>query len=272
MKTIAARFPVLFALTTTSIAMLCLVWPLWVPGLTLATQIILGRIVICAFAIAMLTYLGWWGEAGFIRLTSWRILVPYLPLLALIILSKVTEVTKLGIRVTDLELIILGVVVYLAGGFMEEAIFRGLVLRTLLPGGLVRAPLLSSLIFASAHFLNLIGGANLNDTILQVIVAFLIGLAFAAPLAVTRNIWPAVFIHALNNIGGYLTLGGFLNTAVTSQNPTLNEAIGAILFPLLLAIYSFWLLRRAGRRMGLRDVTGKQNLAVDRLGGSSIGV
>jgi hypothetical protein len=36
---------------------------------------------------------------------------------------------------------------FAAGGFMEEAIFRGLVLRALLPGGLVRAAVLSSLIF-----------------------------------------------------------------------------------------------------------------------------
>jgi len=248
MKNFAARFPIVFALTTTLIAMLCLVWPFLIPGISLAAQMISGRIAICIFAIAMLTYLGWWREAGFTRPKSWRILLPYLPLLLLVILAKISEVIKFGIRVTDLELIFLGLIVYLVGGFMEEAIFRGLVLRALLPGGLVRAAVLSSLIFACAHLANLITNADLNDTILQVVIAFLMGLAFTAALAVTRNIWPAVFIHALSNFGMYMTVGGFLNTATTSQSPTLEEAIGKILLPLLLAIYSFWLLIRAQRK------------------------
>jgi len=262
MKTFATRYPLPFALTITAIAMLCLIWPLWIPGLSQATQVIFGRAAICLFAIAMLTYLGWWREAGFIRPASWRILVPYLPLLLLVLLSKVTDVSRYGIRVTDIWLILLGLVVYLAGGFMEEAVFRGLVLRSLLPGGLVRAGVLSSLIFAAAHFFNLLNGALLTDTILQVIVAFLMGLAFAAPLAITRNIWPAVFIHALTNFVGYLTVGGFLNTAATSQNPTINEVIGEILFPLLLAIYSFWLLRRTERHIKRRIAAQAQQLVV----------
>jgi membrane protease YdiL (CAAX protease family) len=195
----------------------------------------------------MLTYLGWWREAGFTRPKSWRILLPYLPLLLLVLLAKISDVNKFGIRVTDLKLIFLGLIVYLGGGFMEEAVFRGLVLRILLPGGLVRAAVLSSLIFASAHLANLITNANLNDTILQVVVAFLMGLAFTAPLAVTRNIWPAVFIHSLTNFVMFLAVGGFLNTAATSKSPTLDEAIGEILLPLLLAIYSYWLLIRAQR-------------------------
>jgi hypothetical protein len=55
----------------------------------------------------------------------------------------------------------------------------------------------------------------------------------------------------------YMSVGGFLNTATTSQSPTLEEAIGEILLPLLLAIYSFWLLIRAQRkaRMALPPVT-----------------
>ena len=41
MKTLAARFPFLFAITTAVMAMLCLVWPLWFFGLSHAVQIII---------------------------------------------------------------------------------------------------------------------------------------------------------------------------------------------------------------------------------------
>ena len=155
---------------------------------------------------------------------------------------------------------------------MEEAIFRGLVLRTLLPQGLLRAAVLSSMIFAVVHLLNLAAGANLAGTILQVIVAFLMGLAFVAPLAVTRNIWPLIFIHALSNFGGYLALGGILDTATTSQSPSLGQVINTLIIPSVLAVYSLWLLVRTQRRNRLGQSTVKQYVVVDRLGGSDVGV
>jgi membrane protease YdiL (CAAX protease family) len=244
MSKFAARFPSLFALATTAMAMLCLLWPMWLRVLSQTTQILLGSFTICLFAAAMLTHLGWWREAGFVRPRSWRILLPYVPVLLLVILAKASDVGKFGIRVTDPRLIILGVVVYGFGGLLEEAVFRGLVLRSLLPAGLVRAAIWSSVIFASAHLFNLTVGANLEATILQVIVAFLVGLVFTAPLLVTRNIWPLVVVHALNNLVGYLAVGGFLNTAATSTSPTLGEAISSVLPWLLLASYSLWLVVR----------------------------
>lgn len=272
MKTIAARFPLIFALVTTLVSMLCLTWPLAITGWSEATQAIVGRVCICIFTIYMLTLLNWWGEVGFVRPKSWRILLPYLPLFLLVIVSKISEITSLGIHVSDLNFILVGLFIYVAGGFMEEAVFRGLVLRTLLPMGLVRAAVLSSMIFAIVHLLNLAGGANLAGTILQVVVAFLMGLAFVAPLAVTRNIWPLIFIHALNNFGGYLAVGGLLDTATTSQSPSLGQVVNALLIPFILAVYSLWLLFRTQRRMALRDATVEQHVAVDRMEGSNIAV
>jgi membrane protease YdiL (CAAX protease family) len=272
MKTIAARVPFVFALVTTLVAMLCLSWPLAITRWSLITQVIVGRVGICIFAIFMLTILGWWGECGFVRLKSWRILLPYLPLFLLIIVAKISEITSLGIHASDLNFILVGLFVYVAGGFMEEAVFRGLVLRTLLPMGLVRAAILSSMIFAVVHLLNLAVGANLTDTILQVINAFLMGLAFVAPLAVTRNIWPLVFIHALTNFGGYLAVGGILNTATTSQSPSFGQAVNALIIPSVLAVYSLWLLIHTERRGGLRAANGEQHVAVDGVRGSDFSV
>ncbi len=272
MKTIAARVPLLFALVTTLVAMLCLTWPLAITRWSLTTQVIVGRVGICIFAILMLTLLGWWGESGFVRPKSWRILLPYLPLLLLVIVSKISDFNRLGIHVSDLNFILVGLFIYVVGGFMEEAVFRGLVLRTLLPQGLLRAAVLSSMIFAIVHLLNLAAGANLAATILQVIVAFLMGLAFVAPLAVTRNIWPLIFIHALSNFGGYLAAGGILNTAATSQSPSLGQAVSTLIFPLILAIISIWLLVRTQRRNRLGQATVEQYVVVDRLGGTDAGV
>jgi len=266
MKTIAARVPIVFGLVTTLVAMLCLIWPLAITRWSLTTQAIVGRVCICIFTISMLTLLGWWGEAGFVRPKSWRILLPFLPLFLLVIVSKISEFNSLGVHVSDINFILVGIFIYVAGGFMEEAIFRGLVLRTLLPQGLLRAAVLSSMIFAVVHLLNLAAGANIAGTILQVIVAFLMGLAFVAPLAVTRNIWPLIFIHALSNFGGYLALGGILDTATTSPSPSFGQVVNALLIPFVLAVYSIWLLFHTERRMGLKGATREPNVAVDRIG------
>ncbi len=269
MKTIAARVPVLFALVITLVAMLCLSWPLAITSLSIETQAIVGRVGIYLFAIVMLSVLGWWGESGFVRPKSWRILLPYLPLFMLIIVSKISDISSQGIHGDDLNFILTGLFVYVAGGFMEEAVFRGLVLRALLPQGLARAAILSSLIFAVVHLLNLAAGANLAATILQVVVAFLMGMAFVAPLAVTRNIWPLVFIHSLSNFVGYLTVGGILNTATTSQSPSISEAVGALLIPFVLAVYSTWLIFRIEQRNRSKNVPEKQLIAVDRVSNSN---
>ncbi len=248
MKVFATRFPFLFALGTVLAAMLCLVWPTWIPGLSLANQIVLGRVTICLFAIFLLTYLGWWRETGFVRPTSWRILAPYLPLITLLLAVKIFDTLTVGIHIPDLQLVMVGIFVYIAGGFMEEAVFRGLVLRTFLPGGLVRAAFLSALLFALAHLLNLLMGANLNATLLQVALTFLAGVCFSAPLAITRNIWPLVVLHGFGNFMGYLNAGGFLNTAATSKGPTWLDAAGSLLPFALLGIYSVWLLWRTERQ------------------------
>ncbi len=248
MKVFAARFPFLFALGTVLVAMLCLVWPTWIPEFSLASQMVFGRVAICLFAIFLLTHLGWWRETGFVRPAGWRILVPYLPLIILLLAVKIFDTLTVGIHIPDLQMVMLGFFVYIAGGFMEEAVFRGLVLRTFLSGGLVRAAFLSALLFALAHLLNLLMGANLTATLLQVAVAFLAGVCFCAPLAVTRNIWPLVVLHGLSNFVGYLNAGGFLNTATTSKGPTWFDAAGSLLPFALLGIYSIWLLRRTERQ------------------------
>lgn len=91
MKKFAIRFPVLFSVGATLIAMLCLLWPLWISGLTLSAQVILGRITICLFAVVLLTNLNWWEEVGFVQMKSCRTLLPYLPLLLLVTLGKVSS-------------------------------------------------------------------------------------------------------------------------------------------------------------------------------------
>jgi membrane protease YdiL (CAAX protease family) len=102
------------------------------------------------------------------------------------------------------RLVLIGLLACLVG-VTEESLFRGLVLQTLLPKGVLRALLLSSLIFALLHVGNLFAGLFWGYVVEQVLFAFAIGLAFAVMRVRTGSIWPGIILHSLNDFAA-LTL------------------------------------------------------------------
>jgi membrane protease YdiL (CAAX protease family) len=78
----------------------------------------------------------------------------------------------------------------LVAPFIEEVIFRGWMIRRFQPSfGKLGAALISALLFAVFH-LQLIGIPH----------RFVIGLATAAAIYVTRSLWAGVLVHAANNL------------------------------------------------------------------------
>ncbi len=244
MKAFAMRYPFLFAAVASLTGMLSVLWPLFVPGLSITAQILLARVSGLVVAVGLLTALHWWREAGFVKLISWRVTLPYLPLACLWVLPALSSLIMGGARVTDPVMILLGCASYLAGAFIEEAIFRGVVLRALLPSGLLRANLLAATLFATVHLAGLAAGADPTASAAQWTYAWLFGFTAVAALAYTRNIWPLVAIHFLANYCGYLASGDFLNTAAV----TLSQILMAMIIVIPAALYGFWLLRRVERR------------------------
>lgn len=95
-------------------------------------------------------------------------------------------------------------------GFLEEFIFRG-VLFSLLADcftkdrvGLIKTFVISSLIFGLAHLINLISGAGVGATLLQVGYTTLTGGLFAFVLIKTKNLLCCAGVHALYNFCGLL--------------------------------------------------------------------
>jgi hypothetical protein len=246
MKTFAVRYPFLFGILVSAATVLSQMWPIWLPGLSQGTQILLGRITGILIAVFFLTWLKWWQETGFTRICSWKILLPYLPLILITLLGTVTLFASTRIKVSDPALILLGAVSFLAGGFIEEALFRGVVLRAFLPRRVLKAALLSAVVFSLAHLPNLLAGQSIGATTLQLMRAFLVGFAFVAPLAYTHNIWPLVFLHALGNFSSFLASGNIM--LISTENPEISQVLTELVLWGLLSVYSFWLLRHAEQR------------------------
>jgi uncharacterized protein len=150
---------------------------------------------------ALLTALGWWGTAGFTRRSTWRSLVPFLPLILLFAVPPVLSLV-FGPRVASHTpgYFTLVLVSALAAGFSVEATLRGVVLQTLLPRGRMRAVLFSSVLFGAIYIAPLAAGEDPVVVGVQALVTIGVGVAFAALVVVTGTIWPLVVISAAMSI------------------------------------------------------------------------
>ena len=84
--------------------------------------------------------------------------------------------------------------------FLEELIFRGLLFRGMRKN--VRLPVavaVSSLTFGMGHIVNLLTGAPVFDTLLQLVYASAIGFCFTALFLTTGSILPCILSHAAVN-------------------------------------------------------------------------
>ncbi|MCI9413590.1 MAG: CPBP family intramembrane metalloprotease [Clostridiales bacterium] len=90
---------------------------------------------------------------------------------------------------TPMSLLLNVVVLAVLPALLEEMVFRGIVLRALLPYGRLFAAVVSSLLFALMH-----------GNLLQVPFAFIVGFACAGLALRSGSIWPASLLHLMNNL------------------------------------------------------------------------
>ncbi len=191
----------------------------------------------CGYVIFLLTRLLWWHEAGFKNPTTWRKYLAYLPLLFLPIVVVVIS----GFKSASSSTVIWFALYTLMVGFAEEGLLRGVVLRAMLPSGVTRAVLVSSLIFGLAHLINIWQGHSASTVIIQIIYVTLLGIGFAGARLYTGTIWPAIVIHALIDFVDFASRGFVLTLP---QTITLTGVIFTIVITSLYALYGWWLLRR----------------------------
>lgn len=127
----------------------------------------------------------------------------YLPLAADIILVVVNGLTNGFREVSALQWFgLLGLALLVA--FVEETLYRGLILNLLLKKGIRAAILTSSLLFSLTHLLNLMGGQDLAATLLQLAYAFLVGLSLALLYVRHKTLLPLIAFHFLHNFTQFL--------------------------------------------------------------------
>ena len=84
-------------------------------------------------------------------------------------------------------------------GFIEEIIFRGFLFKMMAKSNLNSAIIVSSLTFGIGHVINLLNGAELIPTLLQVCYAISIGYLFVIIFLKTKSLIPCIITHSLMN-------------------------------------------------------------------------
>ncbi|WP_393959450.1 CPBP family intramembrane glutamic endopeptidase [Priestia megaterium] len=117
--------------------------------------------------------------------------------------------------------------------FVEEMVFRGFILNLLLSKSYKVAVLLSSLLFAFTHSLNMLSGQSVGNTIFQILFAFVIGLVLALLIVNGQSIVVTILFHGLNNFLQF--------TSPVHANDSLLVNYALLLF---LSGYAFYLWNR----------------------------
>ena len=249
----ATRRPVLFAAFVTlifigSLLVVVMVQKTVTPPLAQETIGAAGRAVMGTCALVWLVRLGWrpW-LAGSSSAVSWLLVVP--PLAYVLLVYPLLFSGTYRLPAQDASLLAMVAANGLMAGAMEELIFRGLVLGSLLNRwgiagrGLWRSLVVSSLLFSIPHALNAFAGADPLRTASQVIWAFLFGLAFGALTVAGGSLWPVAVLHGVSN--------AFIHANRYGQEGATNPVTAALLA--LAALPLVWYAWLAIRRIkGLR--------------------
>lgn len=126
------------------------------------------------------------------------------------------------------------VISMLSVGVIEELVFRGFLFTALLRDGVRRAVIISSLTFGLGHIVNLLNGAALLPTLLQLVYACAVGFMFTVLFYKGGSLWPCMITHGILNA---------LSAFAVDGTDAVDMLIAAAL-TVISVLYALWILKR----------------------------
>ena len=136
-----------------------------------------------------------WQDAGFTRPRQWRELRLY-ALPTVVVLAPIAA----GVTPVAPGMLAMLITGYALTGYMEEAMWRGVVLRVLRPTGTMQAVLIGSLLFGAAHLSNIMFRESAALVAAQALGSFCGGIGYAALRLRTNTIWPVMALHMAGDL------------------------------------------------------------------------
>lgn len=146
---------------------------------------------------------------------------------------------------TNAQLALKLLVMAVIPAFVEEFLFRGVVLSNLLPFGRVSAIVASAVLFGVMH-------QNVSQLLYTVVAGLVIGYIYVK----TRSLWACILLHFVNNFLSVLQLALYARLEYITAL-TLDLLIQGLLFVLGMGIW-LWLLLQKGRARSLQEPAAEQ--------------
>ena len=122
----------------------------------------------------------------------------YLYFIPLLLIISVNLWNGININNTPNE-IIFYILTMINVGFLEEVIFRGFLFKMMEKDNVNRAIIISAFTFGIGHIINLLNGANLIPTLMQVCYAISAGYLFVIIFYKSKSLIPCIITHCLVN-------------------------------------------------------------------------
>lgn len=132
---------------------------------------------------------------GLIKVENARQYLYFIPLLVIV---TVNLWNGFNINHSSNE-IIFHILTMLNIGFIEEIIFRGFLFKMMAKNNVKSAIIVSAITFGAGHIVNLINGADLIPTLIQICYATSIGYLFVIIFHKSKSLVPCIITHCLVN-------------------------------------------------------------------------
>jgi membrane protease YdiL (CAAX protease family) len=123
-------------------------------------------------------------------------------------------------------------------GFIEELIFRGFLFKAIAKRNIHTAILLSSITFGLGHIVNLLNGAEVLPTLLQILYATAIGYLFTVFFIRSQNLLPCILTHGVINA----------LSAFAVEGDTVNQIISVAVLIMVALGYAIYLNTRVNQQ------------------------
>jgi len=162
---------------------------------------------------------------GLVKVTNLKDYLYFIPLVFIVSVNLWN-----GINVNNkIGEIIFHILTMINIGFIEEIIFRGFLFKMLAKDNIQKAIIISAITFGIGHIVNLLNGADLFPTLMQVCYAISIGYLFVIIFYKSKSLIPCIITHILFNSLSIFNIENGISLYVSS--------LFLIVFPIFYAIY-----------------------------------
>ena len=157
-----------------------------------------STIINTIFSIALIILMIILKRTSYYGLTKVTNLKKYLYFIPLFLIISVNLWNGVNINNSTSE-IIFYILTMINVGFIEEIIFRGFLFKMMAKDNVKRAIIVSAITFGIGHIVNLLNGADLIPTLMQIFYAISIGYLFVIIFYKSKSLIPCIITHCLVN-------------------------------------------------------------------------